>query len=79
MFLRSFPTHLQKETAHCALPQELSFCRESSAKTFMTQKNRRQRMQGLWALSVAVPMAGSLQGLGRVVVLSELNLKEMCC
>ena len=44
----------------------------------MTQKNRHQRMQGLWALSVAVPMAGSLQGLGKVVV-SELNLKEMCC
>lgn len=46
---------------------------------FMTQKGRCQRMQGLWALSLAVPMAGSLEGLGKVAVFSELNLKEICC
>ena len=30
-------------------------------------------MQGLWAPSPAVPVAGGLEGLGRVVVLSELD------
>lgn len=45
---------------------------------FMTQKGRCQRMQGLWALSLAVPMAGSLEGLGKVAVFFELNLK-ICC